>query len=139
MDKLRWIIIGALAGITHAWLVSFTFARTFAIAWPEWYQEFAEGRSSLGIFLWHVAMGFPALLFALLVGFILTKVEGKTALSAAFVGAAASLIYVASSSVGNGWVSANTFLIVGLLPLSVFVLALYNKPLNSDASDAGAG
>jgi len=139
MDKLRWIFIGVLGGITYAWLVSFTFAKTFAIAWPGWYQAFAEDQRSLGILLWNIAMELPALLLALLVGFILTKIVGKAALPAAFVGAAVSLIYVASSSMGSSWVSTNTFIIVGLLPLSVFALALYNKSLNADASDAGAG
>jgi hypothetical protein len=83
-------------------------------------------------------MELPALLFALFVGFILTKVVRKAALPAAFVGAAVSLIYVAFSSADSDWLSTNTFIIVGLLPLSVFVLELYNKSLNTDAGDAGA-
>lgn len=139
MDKLRWIVIGVLGGSTYALLVAFTFARTFAIAWLEWYQVFAEDQLRLGILLWDVAMASPALLFALLVGFILTRVVGKAALPASFVGAAVSLIYVASNSVGSGWISTNIFIIVGLLPLSVFVLALHNKSLNTDTGDVGAG
>jgi hypothetical protein len=139
MDRLRWIVIGVLGGSTYALLVAFTFARTFAIAWPEWYQVFVEGQLRLGILLWDVAMALPALLFALLVGFILTKVVHRAAQSAAFVGAAVSLIFVASTSVGSDWVSTNTFIIAGLLPLSVFLLELYNKSLNTDTSDAGAG
>ncbi|MBT8071315.1 MAG: hypothetical protein KJO80_12840 [Gammaproteobacteria bacterium] len=139
MDKLRWIVTGVLGGIMYAWLVTLTFAKTFSIAWPEWYQVFAEDQLRLGTFLWNVAMELPAVLFALSVGFILTKVVGKAALPAAFVGAVVSLIYVASSSASGGWINANTFIIAGLLPLSVFVLAPYNKSLNSDAGDAGAG
>jgi cellobiose-specific phosphotransferase system component IIC len=136
MEKSRWIIAGVLGGIIYAWLVAFTLAGTFAIAWPEWYQAFAEEWSSPGLVLWHVAMGLPALLFALIIGFALTRAVGKSALSAAFVGAASSLTYVVSSSVGSGWISMDTFIIVGLLPLSVFVLALHNRSLDADAGAA---
>ncbi|MBT8072918.1 MAG: hypothetical protein HKP21_04330, partial [Xanthomonadales bacterium] len=94
MDKLRWIVTGVLGGIMYAWLVTLTFAKTFSIAWPEWYQAFAEDQLRLGTFIWNVAMELPAVLIALLVGFILTKVVGKAALPAAFVGAVVSLIYV---------------------------------------------
>lgn len=138
MTTLRWIVFGILGGAIYSWLVTISFARTFAVAWPEWYRAFFEGQPGLGVLLWNIAMGLPALVLALLVGFILVNVVRNAALSAAIVGAVVSFLYVVSTSSGNGWMHVSTFIVVGLLPLSAFVLELHNKPFKPDTGDAGA-
>ena len=138
VSTIRWMVLGILSGAAYAWLVTITFARTMAVAWPEWYQTLFEGQPGLGLFLWDVAMMVPALLCALLIGMALVKALRAAALPASIVGAAVSFGYVVSTSLGNGWMSPSTLVVVGLLPVSALVLVLHNKSLKPDTGSPGA-
>jgi hypothetical protein len=138
MSTIRWIIVGILSGAAYSWLVTITFARTSAAAWPGWYQAFLEGQPKLGLILWDIAMGLPALVFALLIGFVLVRALCVAALPASVLGAIVSLTYVVSTSLGNGWMQPSTFIVVGLLPISALVLVLHNKRFKRNTGSVGA-
>jgi len=138
MSTIRWIVFGILSGAAYSWLVTIAFARTTAVAWPGWYQAFFEGQLKLGLILWDIAMGLPALVFALLIGFVLVRALRAAALPASVLGAIVSFTYVVSTSLGNGWMQPSTFIVVGLLPISVLALVLHNKSFKQDTGSAGA-
>ena len=132
MTTFRWIVNGILAGAMYYLLVTTRFTRTFAIAWPDWYHSLFESQLRPGVFLWDLAMGSPAVLFATLIGFMLTKVVNRTALRAAIIGAATAFLYAVLESTGNGWLHASTFVVVGLLPLSTFLMERRIKTTRTD-------
>lgn len=138
MSTLRWIVIGILGGAIYSWLVTISFARTFAIVWPQWYQPLFKDQLGLGILLWDIAMGLPAILFALLLGLVLTKVVHKAALPASIVGAFVTILYAVSSSAGSGWFHVSTFIVAGLLPLTTFVLEFHYRSFKPDTGGADA-
>jgi hypothetical protein len=138
MSRLHWIVIGILGGTLYSWLITATFERTYAIAWPEWYRVFAEDHQVLAIRLWDIASWLPAVPIALLMGYLLIKILHRAAIPAAIVGALVTFVYGSLSSAGSGWVYVGNFIFAGLLPVSAFVLGLYNKSFKSDTGSAGA-
>jgi len=144
MKKLHWIIGGIFAGAVYSWLVTITLGRSLAIAWPEWYAGFAEGSERTALFLWNVGVVWlPCLLIALAIGLTLIRFVRGAAFGAAVIGAVLSLLYSLTGPQSRDILSMlldfNTLFVVALLPLGVLLLQLHNKPLNPDASNAGAG
>lgn len=138
------MIAGLCGGALYSWLVTITLARSYAIAWPEWYSPLFGDQLRLGLFLWNVFIAWvPCLLIAMLIGLAFRRVVNRAALPAALLGACIALLYVAIDSVTNGDPSAflnlNTFVIIVLLPLGVFLTQLHNKSSNADTGAAGAG
>ncbi|KAA9132539.1 hypothetical protein F3N42_04765 [Marinihelvus fidelis] len=144
MKKLHWIIGGLFAGALYSWLVTVTLERSLAFAWPEWYAGFAEGNERTALFLWNAGVVWlPCLLLALAIGFALIRFVRGAAFEAAVFGAVLSLLYSLTGSQARDILSVlldfNTLVVVTLLPLGVLLLQRHRKPLDPNASDAGAG
>ncbi len=79
----------------------------------------------------------------MLIGLAFRRISDKEAIPAALLGAFISLVYVAVDSAANGYPSAfldlNVLVVIGLLPLGVFLTQLHNKSSNADTGSAGAG
>ena len=122
----------------YSWLITVTFARTYAIAWPEWYRVFAEDHHDLALRLWDIASWSLAVPIALFVGYLLMKILRRAAIPAAIVGGLVTFVYGSLTSAGSGWVYVGNFIFAVLLPVSAIVLELYNKSFKSDTGSAGA-
>lgn len=140
LSTFRWIMTGIIAGVVYAFLVATVLSYTTALPWPEWYQVLFESQAQLGLFIWNVVVLFvPALLIALLVGLVVTRITPNRASAASLVGAVVCLGYVIQSGTGLEGLDIWSVIVVAWLPIAVLAQRLHNKSFNTDASDAGAG
>ncbi len=88
-------------------MATITLAKSYAVAWPEWYRPFFEDQLPLGLFFWNLFIAWlPCLLIAMLIGLAFRRIVDKAAIPAALLGAFISLVYVAVDSAANGYPSA---------------------------------
>lgn len=144
MTQFRWIISGVLGGALYSLLVTVILARSYALAWPDWYAALFEGQSWVGLTLWNVLVAWiPCLFVAVTIGFILVRMARPSIGAAALIGTIVIFFYVVFESAARGFpyavVDVNVLAVVAAFPLGVFLTELHNKSLNSDAGKAGAG
>ena len=139
MNKTIITLSGVFGGVIYYVLGEIGLFFSTSIRPPEWLHEKMEP-FSWAVNIWRIVEWGPLLVIALIVGWGLIRVAKEGAIWAALISAIlVSLVLV--NRLGSAATLLNPFamFMICLLPVVVFLMKAYNKSLNTDASDAGAG
>jgi len=140
MPKSAIFVSGIFAGVVYSVLSTYILGIAGRIHPPDFIWEAAQIPNSWAVHLWRIVEWGPLIFIALPIGYGLYRLLGKAAFPASIVaGCLVALMLAKQVSSFSALLNIFAVIYTSLLPIVVYVMASYNKSLNTDASDAGTG